>query len=185
MQVGTKKEHLLDLDDYINFPHAAYSPVLPPDPGETWVFLVDILSDQSLFGRPVFEGADTAGSKLYVAWYTGDHAAAKRVGCKPGTTLAVQDGRMKVFMDGRTGLRLEDESKLESFPVPLAQLKELNAKLRSFTTRNLVKPCFHCEKEGKSKCPNCSNIYCSKVSFRISSALPFHARVVKLLRNDA
>jgi hypothetical protein len=43
MAHGSSEKFALDLDDIIAFPDARHMPVLPPEPGESWIILLEVL----------------------------------------------------------------------------------------------------------------------------------------------
>ncbi|KAL8291259.1 hypothetical protein RQP46_002237 [Phenoliferia psychrophenolica] len=162
---GTKTAHKLDLGDIIFFPDAGHSPMAPPDPGETWFCLYDIIEAPVLPTlRPVYGIRDFNGSVPHsIAWYTSNPAEdCREKRCEVGRTLVVKDGKLKKHMDGQVGFRIENKDTVETFAITIAPLKALNARLRSQTDRGLVKVCFLCEKPGKSRCEKCRIRYCSK-----------------------
>ncbi|KAK4702237.1 hypothetical protein P7C70_g3987, partial [Phenoliferia sp. Uapishka_3] len=132
--VGTTSAHKLDLSNIIYFPDAAHSPVLPPDPGETWRCLYDVgtshespnlyfssdkprtqILDNSSALRPLFPIRDFNGSvPHFAAWYTsrpGPDALEKK--CVKGRTLVVTNGKLERFMEGFVGFRIEDKEMIE------------------------------------------------------------------------
>lgn len=42
MAHGSEKKYALNLDDIIAFPDAGHMPVLPAEPGESWIVLLEV-----------------------------------------------------------------------------------------------------------------------------------------------
>lgn len=43
MAHGSEEKYALNLDDIIAFPDAGHMPVFPPEPGESWIILLEVL----------------------------------------------------------------------------------------------------------------------------------------------
>ncbi|KAH8822829.1 hypothetical protein DL96DRAFT_1619433 [Flagelloscypha sp. PMI_526] len=134
---GSQTRYALDLDDVIAFPDVGHVPIIPASvKNETWYFLVEIISDESIF-RP-------SGNYWMVAFYTDNPAQdVEKLKIKVGTVLALRNAIPKPFLDGNVGFRIEDPSVVEVVPANFSKLREVNAIL-------------HC-----SRCPRCGTRYCS------------------------
>ncbi|KAF7297350.1 MYND-type domain-containing protein [Mycena indigotica] len=162
MAVGTDDVYKLDLNEIIAFPDSAHVPVLPPQPGESWIILAEIIQDVSAF-RPVFLTRDKIGSEFIVAFYTdnpmGDVEAMK---CRVGHVMCIRNGMRHRFFDGQSGYRIEDPTTTFMLPCSMAQLQQINSRLRQINDDGEMGKCIACKKQAELRCKKCQVRYCGQ-----------------------
>jgi hypothetical protein len=84
---------------------------LPGDDGR-WCYLGEI-EDYAGFIRLVLETRDRDGKGATVALYTPDSGKSLQNSCKKGYTVAVLDAHQHSFLDGRHGVRVEDDESIK------------------------------------------------------------------------
>ncbi|KZP24847.1 hypothetical protein FIBSPDRAFT_784215 [Athelia psychrophila] len=167
MAAGTQTTYALNLDDIIAFPDSAHSPVLPPEPGESWFVLTQArrlgnhVEAQVSWGRPIFRVRDKIGTQFIVAFYTED-ADEDSEGCHIGGILAVKNARLKHFMDGQLGIRVNEASDVENIPCSLSELWALNQQLKDRSDSGLLISCINCDLPAAKQCTNCQTKYCTR-----------------------
>ncbi|KAJ7607321.1 hypothetical protein FB45DRAFT_948060 [Roridomyces roridus] len=162
MAAGSETEYKLDLDDIIAFPDAAHVPVLPPEPGESWIIFGEIVNDASVF-RPVYTVRDKINCEYPVAFYTDNpNEDAKAAGCQLGRVLCITNGMRHHFVDGSNGYRIEDPSTVFALPCSMAELRALNKRLRDQSDAGELQLCSKCKKQSTQRCGKCQTAYCSK-----------------------
>lgn len=83
-----------------------------PSASQHWCFLGEI-ETYDFIARLVIHVRDRAGQKLPVALYTDDRGALIRDSCKPGHTVAILYAQQRNFLDGSTGVRIEDITRVQ------------------------------------------------------------------------
>ncbi|KZV94136.1 hypothetical protein EXIGLDRAFT_737437 [Exidia glandulosa HHB12029] len=164
MSTPNRPKHKHDLDfDYPDFLTWAQ---LPPFSGEWpargWVFLADVVRNES-FMRPMVRVRDTAGKEVLLAFYldNGNPEAARLAQMGPGTMVAIKNCQAKQFMDGQIGIRLEDQdlANLKHLPCTVAKFKSMNNQV----IRDVSEPkCERCgAADARKRCGPCKTRYCS------------------------
>ncbi|KAF9462523.1 hypothetical protein BDZ94DRAFT_1165664 [Collybia nuda] len=161
MAHGSDEKYALNLDDIIAFPDAAHMPVLPPEPGESWILLMEIMEDLSFMGRPVFSVKDITQTSFVVAMYTSNPFHDAR-NFRIGHTLCITSLRPHHFLDGHTGFRIEDPNTIEILPVSLVRLREINVALRKRSDDGYIQKCIKCNNATEMRCGVCRSLYCTK-----------------------
>jgi len=162
MAAGSRKKFALDLNDIIAFPDAGHMPVFPAHDGESWILLMEITANETIFRfRPVYGVRDVTRTRFVVALYTPnpDEDAKK---FKVGHTVCITSARPHRFLDGHLGFRIEDPNTIEVLPASLTELWELNAGLRSRSDRGDLQKCNVCNEASKQGCAVCKSRYCSR-----------------------
>ncbi|KAJ6554495.1 hypothetical protein B0H19DRAFT_1153772 [Mycena capillaripes] len=157
---GTETEYKLDLEEIIAFPDCAHVPVLPPEPGESWIIFGEIVQDNS-FTRPVYMVKDKINGHFPVAFYT-ENPVQDAAACKVGHILCITNGMRHNFLDGSSGYRIEDPSTVFVLPCSMAQLRALNKRLRDKNDRGEMELCNSCKKASTERCSKCQTPYCSR-----------------------
>ena len=94
----------IDLRYYGEEYNGVYGPV------KHWCLLVEIVEPISYF-RPMFTAKDKAGQQFLVAMYLDNDVALPDFWnkyCKPGNVVAIMYACSHSFMDGQSGIRVED-----------------------------------------------------------------------------
>ncbi|KAJ7730666.1 hypothetical protein DFH07DRAFT_756166 [Mycena maculata] len=104
MATGPQTAYKLDLEDIIAFPDTVHVPVLPPEPGESWIIFGEIFRDVSVF-RPVYMVRDKINCDFPVAFYMENPTEAAKA-CKIGHILCITSGMRHYFADGSNGYRI-------------------------------------------------------------------------------
>lgn len=163
MAAGSRTKYALDLNDAIAFPDGAHVPAFPPDEGESWIILLEIVRDTSV-ARPSYQTRCKIGVPFVVTLYTETPLKDRddlRY-CSPGNVLCLTSARPKTFLDGSTGFRVEDASTIQALPVSLDQLKKINKDLCERSDKGQLEMCYNCNKPAQNKCAGCRARYCSK-----------------------
>lgn len=88
-------------------------------PHRHWCFLGEIKEYNNGLVRVLLEVRDMGGHKLPIYFHTDDRGASIYKSCKEGYTIAVMYAEQHGFLDGTTGLRVEE---IKSVKVCLACL---------------------------------------------------------------
>jgi len=115
-------------------------------PRKHWCFLAEIVEIQ-LFLRLRLTVRDKAGVMVPIAFYTegrGLEFALSQL--RPGHTIAILYAHQHGFLDLTTGIRQEECCEVKILPLALAELLQLNDRVRQYST----------ELEGKRTCHGCN-----------------------------
>ncbi|KZV87747.1 hypothetical protein EXIGLDRAFT_839705, partial [Exidia glandulosa HHB12029] len=165
---------------------------LPPvddEPPKNWVFLADVVENQTFMTTATYSIRDIAGRKLLLSVYpikpTGSMFTIGRRGpdgrmqfdipigprmekvrnMQGGTMVAVKNCFAHWFMDGNVGVRLNEEDgdldDFKHFPCTVAQFFDLNQR-RKVAEDDDSAPCAKCTQPNAVKCCKCKTKYCSQ-----------------------
>jgi hypothetical protein len=99
----------IDLRYYDEERSGIYGPV------KHWCLLAEIVEPIPYF-RPMFTAKDKAGKEFLVAMYLDNDVALPdfwHKHCKPGNVVAIMYANSHIFVDGQTGIRLEEVETLK------------------------------------------------------------------------
>lgn len=138
-------------------------------PARHWCFIAQIVGVCSLPILLILRVQDKDGHECIVTFNNSDRGAGFRRDAIIGRTIAIIGPDSHRFIDGGTGIRLEDEhideGRVKIFPFRLEKMLEANDIIQA---RGAQKKCEHCGKrEGSLRsCARCGTFYCSKGSTR-------------------
>ncbi|KAL7413318.1 hypothetical protein BDY24DRAFT_389657 [Mrakia frigida] len=163
--MNTLTSYTLDLDDKIKFIALSHTPILPPEPGESWVWIFDV-TELGYRGRtepvPSYTLVDASNTPTMVSFPTHSRADIEKVGIQVGKTLVLKNAMVSEFYDRRIGFVVKDFGTVETIPVPVKRIRELNRLLRSSNDSGRIMSCSSCGKPSKTGCARCSSRYCSR-----------------------
>lgn len=134
MAHGSDEKYALDLNDVIAFPDAAHLPAFPPEPGESWVLLMEVLSfshwffeyyhwhvqitvDMSFLGHSVFLVKDITQTEFVVTISTPNPSKDTR-DFEIGHTLCMTSACLHRYLDGMIGFRINNPHTIEVRSIP-------------------------------------------------------------------
>ncbi|KAF9483722.1 hypothetical protein BDN70DRAFT_918273 [Pholiota conissans] len=133
----------------------AYAPI------KHWCFLVEIV-EKVKWIRPTFRVKDKNGRELLVMCYFDSDFETPSIWekrCKQGGVMAMMYANFHNFMDGQTGIRVEEGGTLTFLPCSLETLLRIGDDLDK-PSSNI---CVLCKKPGVLQCARCSSTrYCGK-----------------------
>ncbi len=77
-------------------------------PRRHWCFLVEV-TECVPWLRPTYFAKDVDGGQVFIAFHTEDRSPGIMRDCKVGDTLAIMYANSHAFMDGKVGIRVEDD----------------------------------------------------------------------------
>ncbi|KAI6083301.1 hypothetical protein F4821DRAFT_245100 [Hypoxylon rubiginosum] len=142
----------------------------PRHPGinrKHWCLLGDIIQ-ADIFLRPWIVAKDHLGQPFVVAFYSDDEKDMSRIlkNFKIGNTIALFYPQQHGFLDGTTGVRVEESDKVLIIPLGFKDVIKMNEQVIAYTPDDdLPRRCHGCDeaKEGLNKCAGCMLFhYCNK-----------------------
>jgi len=151
----------IDLKSFGEEHYGVYGPV------KHWCLLAEIVEPKFVepipYFRPMFTAKDKAGKEFLVALYLDNDVALPDFWnkyCKPGNVVAIMYACSHIFMDGQTGIRVEEVENIKMFPCNLNTLLNISDELKLLNHPS--KNCQSCKKAATLKCSRCSLLYCDK-----------------------
>ncbi|KAJ7575987.1 hypothetical protein C8J56DRAFT_800933 [Mycena floridula] len=167
---GTRNEYKLDLNDILNFPDYDNVPQLPPGPGETWWFLVEVNFAHSRLQISFLTFQKRIIGESWLVVFDCEGAEEFTRNCEPGTMICIKNMlpgllRGDASPDVKPGFMIKDLSIVKLLPCSLDKLREINEQLKYRSNEGLFECCTVCDTLGPTKlgqCANCKTRYCSK-----------------------
>ncbi|KAF8989488.1 hypothetical protein BDQ17DRAFT_1434421 [Cyathus striatus] len=177
----SRSRYMLDIDDIMVFPDFDYVPVLPPEPGESWYVITEIVEDYSVpLVRPIFKVEDKLPGHFWMVTFYTDNSWEDARDCRPGRLICIRNGRPMQFADGTCGYRIDDPSTVIVLPCKMRKLREINEYLRQRYNEGLLLTCVACNLPVAMGCRKCKTRYCSRECQRRD--WPTHKPICKILK---